>query len=1476
MKMLTGLLPQEKAKPGYPIPSISQLQLVKNTRLHCITARLRNFLRVFLIMGLAPLITSQIITEKLHAQTGQTFVVNTLGDAEDPDGNDFSDGHCDADPNTPGDQCTFRAAIQNHNANRNLDHNTIIFAIPNAPGSGSIVIMVGSSGNGALPPVLGSVTIVGLNTVGPSRRIEINGSQAGAGAMGLKLLGGKSDISFFIINNFASNGIYISGTPIGDGGHNVHYNFIGTDSTGTVAAGNGGDGIFIDNTPNNLIGGSGVLDGNVICSNGGYGIRIAGPDTTVIGQTNRATGNNLYGNKIGQNFLENNFLPNGQGGIQNDNAPQNNIGGTGTNQGNKIVGQNNGITVQGSLSKGVRVEGNFVGRDGTTAKFLAGIFARSGELLTVTGNIITNIGDVGMDIFLDANSTYDIKKNQINGDVKIGSKFTFGQGRVITVNYQDNIHFKNSTGLMIDESINSTINWLITGDTVLNGQNGGNIKFRSAGTKQLNNNEWKLNAGVGCAYAVDFAAGVKASIIVNGDLYLQNGAEGMKGNVHLDAQAEVVFTLSKITGSSNGKDGLALGLAASAGAKGDLKINGGSDFSLNAAAALRLMGEKSSLDIFRVEVDRINATRNKDIDVTLYFLNINLRHSVTNSKITDNTGAGIVLDGATEASIDNDTIENNGNGIVMLDAAVGTVTNNIISGNKTGVVLAGNGTGTSLTSNSIFGNATLGIDLGNDGVTANDNGDADTGPNNLQNFPVLTSVNSSGGSTSIAGTLNSTANTIFNIQFFTNDHCSPSGFGEGQILIGSKQVTTDGGGNATFVALINGVTLANGASVTATATDANNNTSEFSKCIQAEGTPESADLELTKKVDKSQITVGGTVVFTVTLSNKGPANGTGIVVTDKIPAGISITDVTTSTGVYDKNTSVWAVGSVVSGGQATLTATGTTTQTGNITNTAEVTAAGQPDPDSSPNNHNPNEDDQATVTVQVTPQQGAEADLEITKTANRTQVGVGDQIIFTISIFNRGPATATNIQVRDIIPSAVSLTNVKVSAGTYNATTGIWKLNHLFKGAHAVATFTGNTTKDGVFENTAEVVASDQKDTDSSPGNNNPNEDDQATVVIRSLLTKPADLELNKQVDKAIVVSGDDVNFTITLSNKGPETATGIAVKDLSSKGLVFNKVIASAGSFDITTGIWTVSQLTAGASETLMINATTMIPGTLTNTAEVAASDQPDPDSSPDNGISTEDDQSSVNVKSLQTTQADLELSLTASTLQAAPGDQVTITGILFNRGPATATNIILSEIAPAGLTFNAVKISAGTYTASNGTWKINHLFKGAKAYITITATVTQTGNITNTAEVILTDQSDPDSSPNNHNPAEDDQASITIQSSAAIARKAFGNNLHQQTDKAGYNQEKENEVSLTAYPNPVNASTTVHFYLPAQSRVQLVVVNAATGRIVSTIIANQITTAGNHSIRWQMPYLASGIYILQLKTDHTIKTLKLLSDNR
>src|SRR5262249_42206833 len=114
-------------------------------------------------------------------------------------------------------------------------------------------------------------------------------------------------------------------------------------------------------------------------------------------------------------------------------------------------------------------------------------------------------------------------------------------------------------------------------------------------------------------------------------------------------------------------------------------------------------------------------------------------------------------------------------------------------------------------------------DLNNDGVTPNDNLDPDTGPNNLQNFPVLTSATVSGGSTNVTGTLNSTANTSFTLEFFGNMTGT-----QAESYLGSYGVTTDSNGNVSFTAALSAEL---GINVTATATDPNNNTSEFSAAV---------------------------------------------------------------------------------------------------------------------------------------------------------------------------------------------------------------------------------------------------------------------------------------------------------------------------------------------------------------------------------------------------------------------------------------------------------------------------------------------------------------------------------------------------------------------------------------------------------------------------------------------------------------------
>jgi uncharacterized repeat protein (TIGR01451 family) len=906
---------------------------------------------------------------KLSAQTGKTFTVNTMGDAGDPDAGEIGDdGRCDVDPNTPGEQCTFRAAIQNHNGNRNLDHNYIYFEITDAPpGTDAIIIKVGSTGLGPLPPVLGSVTIQALSVTqsGDTRRVEIDGSMAGSNAIGLQLLGGKCEVTFLGITHFSSHGIFIAGTPPpGEGGHLLQSDRIGTDETGTIDRGNGGDGIFIENTPNTRIGGKGVL-GNIISANKGWGIHILGRDQSETGQPNGALGNILEGNMIGQDFSRTVVLPNLKGGVFDESAPQNRIGGSEPGQGNDIVGVEKGISVEGSLAKGVLIIGNFIGKDGTGAKFRAGISTRAGEQLVIQGNILTNIDSVGLDIYLDANGAYNIKENSIKGKVKVGAKLTFGTGRTIDINYLNNLSLGNDLGLHIEESVNSTINWLLVSDTAKDGQMGANVIFRSAGKKDIRTNRWEANAGIGFKYFYDFGAGVKATISVDGDVYFKNGAEGASGKIELKSQADLQYRILKISGSENGKDGMSLGVAALAGAKADIFLGDKSDLSLNLGAALRLIGEKSSIDLFKFSLENLDAHGNKDRDAVFYLFDVKLGgNSFTHSSITGNTGTAIVLDGSSTARIDSNTISDNGGAILLKDQSTATVGRNTINGNGAGVLLETGGTGIVLSANSIFNNQGLGIDLGNDGVTANDAGDPDTGPNNLQNYPVLTAMSSSGGNTTIQGTLNSTPNTTFKLEFFSNASCNPTGFGQGETFLGTQQVTTDGNGNVAFTAQLTGISLPAGTAVTATATDPGNNTSEFSKCLSG-GVVQSADLELVKQADKVLLTVGDQVTFTIRLVNNGPSAATGIEVTDLLPAGITFGQATATPGTYNNTTGKWQLASLNSGSQAVLTITGTVTSAGAFTNTAEVTASGVADPDSSPGNGIATEDDQGSVTITV-------------------------------------------------------------------------------------------------------------------------------------------------------------------------------------------------------------------------------------------------------------------------------------------------------------------------------------------------------------------------------------------------------------------------------------------------------------------------------------------------------------------------------
>lgn len=128
------------------------------------------------------------------------------------------------------------------------------------------------------------------------------------------------------------------------------------------------------------------------------------------------------------------------------------------------------------------------------------------------------------------------------------------------------------------------------------------------------------------------------------------------------------------------------------------------------------------------------------------------------------------------------------------------------------------------------------------------------------------------------------------------------------------------------------------------------------------------------------------------------------------------------------------------------------------------------------------------------------------------------------------------------------------------------------------------------------------------------------------------DLELTKEVNTSSPKLGDTVTFTITLVNAGPDTATGVTVRDIIPYGLEFEGAWTSQGSYDFMTGYWTVGSLVAGQSVTLDINAAVSITNTIENIAQVTTANETDIDSTPDNGDPDEDDQDNALVTARST----------------------------------------------------------------------------------------------------------------------------------------------------------------------------------------------------------------------------------------------------
>ncbi len=362
--------------------------------------------------------------------------------------------------------------------------------------------------------------------------------------------------------------------------------------------------------------------------------------------------------------------------------------------------------------------------------------------------------------------------------------------------------------------------------------------------------------------------------------------------------------------------------------------------------------------------------------------------------------------------------------------------------------------------------------------------------------------------------------------------------------------------------------------------------------------PPNADIQ----VNQTQTTNNKTVTYTITTTNNGPDNATGVQITDQLPKGLTYTTSNPSTGTYNSTTGIWNIGPIPNGTTQTLTITATITGTGTIINTASVTAEDQDDW-----NYNNNAQ---TLNLTITGQYTPKVDIYVQDypwyydpvNGYENTYGYHNWPEFILDVENWGTNDATGVVVTYKIGNGLQyLTSCTQGIGTtsYNPTTNTitWNIGNMpttgmvFMIITTQAITTGNQTP--ALTTTATLTHVDQYDT---PNN-------YKTQSYSIIVPPNADI----QVNQTQTTNNKTVTYTITTTNNGPDNATGVQITDQLPKGLTYTTSNPSTGTYNSTTGIWNIGPIPNGTTQTLTITATITGTGTIINTASVTAEDQDD-----------------------------------------------------------------------------------------------------------------------------------------------------------------------------------------------------------------------------------------------------------------------------
>lgn len=666
-----------------------------------------------------------------------------------------------------GAGCTLRAALQDANAHTGADE--ILF--------GYVVNPIQPVA--ALPSINDPLTIDGSTTSGGTH-VELVGTNAGAGVNGLNIYTDNSVVRGMVINRFQASGhVNGFGVSVSGTGNYVENNRLGTDMTGQVARGNGNGGVVIASGASlNTIGGIISTTRNIISGNTGHGLQIGEPG-------GGASSNTVQNNYIGLDADGADEEGNQEVGVIVGEGSLNNMIGGGGSAGRNVIGGNwqVGVGIQDS-AQGTLVAGNYVGLDAT------GTLDRGNWL---GGVVIVNASynQIGYTAPADRNLV------AANDEVQVGLSYA---PTVLTA---------------------SADRLALTGFQLY--QTGSDLPSNPAGPlapdQTAHNNVQNNRIGVKFGNAPQFGDQYPGVAIRNATSTTIGGAEANTGNLISRNQIGVlIYSADGGTASGNVIQGNQIGtdMTGSKSDEDDTPFNGNDWGNVLAGVVLENAANTQLGGNTEAARNVIAGSYGYGVWISGTQATGNVLHrnaigtTITGTQLAHGVGtglAGVWIDGGSQSVIGGSDVTSNTIGYSL----------------GRGIVVA-SGTRNDLRYNRIFANKGVPIDLGDDGVTPNDDGDPDVGANNLQNTPVITQVVGK----VITGTYNSFTNTAYSLEFYSYPVCEPMPGGHlADTYLLTKTVTTNVSGTATFnVTLPNAVP--NGHFVSTTATDPQGNTSEFS------------------------------------------------------------------------------------------------------------------------------------------------------------------------------------------------------------------------------------------------------------------------------------------------------------------------------------------------------------------------------------------------------------------------------------------------------------------------------------------------------------------------------------------------------------------------------------------------------------------------------------------------------------------------